>query len=303
MSDFTFLTEEQVDQLDILKKYGKKAAMTDFSILLGGTGWNYINEGNSLKNCVSWWWTKTLYGDDADYEDDSYDCVRVVIHNGCIDWYGVDLRVIGARPALPYSSILGICSNALRGKNGILEVEYGEYPQDIVSEDEAKTLEREYLNRTINQTGKSYTTDSVSDFYYNTPFKARNHTEYEYNGRKYIRIIGEWYCRGSVLSDGRTVEVDVPYWVEVKPIKWMIDEKANIALSKRLIFSGVQFNCGRLYGNDFNETDIKKFMDKYFSKDIIPSFPRNMILEDSCQIDSNQASIAIAKKKIKKMMI
>ena len=39
MKDFTFLTEEQIfgdDQLDILKKYGTKCAITDFSILLGG---------------------------------------------------------------------------------------------------------------------------------------------------------------------------------------------------------------------------------------------------------------------------
>ena len=39
MSDFTFLTEEQCfgnDKLDILKKRGTQAAITDFSILLGG---------------------------------------------------------------------------------------------------------------------------------------------------------------------------------------------------------------------------------------------------------------------------
>ena len=38
MSDFTFLTEEQCfgdKQLDIFKKRGTKAAITDFSILLG----------------------------------------------------------------------------------------------------------------------------------------------------------------------------------------------------------------------------------------------------------------------------
>ena len=29
------------------------------------------------------------------------------------------------------------------------------------------------------------------------------------------------------------------YWVEVEPIKWMIDERTNIALSKKLIFSAI----------------------------------------------------------------
>ena len=39
MLDFTFLTEEQIigdNSLEIFKKRGTKAAITDFSILLGG---------------------------------------------------------------------------------------------------------------------------------------------------------------------------------------------------------------------------------------------------------------------------
>ncbi len=43
MSNFTFLTQEQCfesDKLDILKKRGTKAAITDFSILLGA----YVSE-------------------------------------------------------------------------------------------------------------------------------------------------------------------------------------------------------------------------------------------------------------------
>ena len=39
MINFTFLTQEQCfgrDKLDILKKRGTKAAITDFSVLLGG---------------------------------------------------------------------------------------------------------------------------------------------------------------------------------------------------------------------------------------------------------------------------
>ena len=51
MLDFTFLTEEQCfgdKQLDILKKYGTRCAITDFSILLGGyvVGDYYTSVGN-----------------------------------------------------------------------------------------------------------------------------------------------------------------------------------------------------------------------------------------------------------------
>ena len=69
MSNFTFLTEEQIfgnNQLDILKKYGTKCAMTDFSILLGGyvSSTNYTSEGKNLKDRTGWWWTKSPDGTD-----------------------------------------------------------------------------------------------------------------------------------------------------------------------------------------------------------------------------------------------
>jgi len=281
MNNFTFLTEEQIfgeNQLDILKKYGTKAAITDFSILLGGSVLqdSYTREGNSGKDRTGWWWTKS---------PDGAKDARAVSFSGLNDYRNLYIRHGGARPALPYSSISRVSSNKVRGRNGILEVEYGEYPQTIVSENFARTLERAYLNRTINQTGKSYTTDSVN--YHNTSilFQARTHIEYEYNGKKYIRFIGDLNCSGEVLSDGRTIQRSGVYWVEVEPIKWMIDERSNIALSKKLIFSGVQFNRERNYKGNFNKTDIKKFMDKHFSKDIIPSFLREMTPEEKKQIE------------------
>ena len=51
----------------------------------------------------------------------------------------------------------------------------------------------------------------------------------------------------------------------------MIDEKENIALAKKALFSGVQFKNTNDYDGNFNNTDIKEFMNKYFSKDIVPS--------------------------------
>ena len=53
MSDFTFLTEEQCygnDKLDILKKRGATATMTDFSILLGG--WMPIDTSDWPSDCT-----------------------------------------------------------------------------------------------------------------------------------------------------------------------------------------------------------------------------------------------------------
>ena len=255
--DFTFLTVEQIfgnNQLDILKKYGTNCAITDFSLLLGGYKGN--NNGS--------WWTKSCDGDNR------AGCVGVVNN---MNWNNILIRSGGVRPALPYSSISSIALNGVRGKNGILEVEYGEYPQTVVSKDFAITLESAYENETLNKTGKSYTTDSAG--YYNTDpiFRAKTHTEYEYNGRKYIRFVSnENRTNCSVfLSDGREIESWKVYWLEVEPIKWLVDEKADIALSKHILFAGVQFNNKKEYTGDFNNSFIKKFMNEHFSKDIVPS--------------------------------
>ena len=284
MDDFTFLTEDQIfgdAQLDILKKYGTMCAITDFSNLLGANLLSnyYTSEGNSKKDRTGWWWTQTPWNDS----------VRVVESYGEMDWAVTCARAGGARPSLPYLSITSNLSNKKRRSDGILEVEYGEYPQDIVQEYFSRELERAYSNRTINQTGKRYTTDSVDVHDGDISFQPREHIEYEYNGKKYIRFVGDSNGYGKELSDGRFIEFGNPYWVEVKPIKWMVDEKENIALSKKLIFSGLRFNGRVRYKGDFEKTDIKKFMDKYFSKDIIPSVTREITPEEKKQIEANKA--------------
>ena len=265
MNNFTFLTDEQIfgnNQLDIISRYGTKCAITDFSILLGGyvTSYYYTSEGNTRKDRTGWWWTKSSDGDND---------ARVVGPNDNKNWSNVDLRYGGARPALPYSSIQSISSHGVRGANGIKEIEYGEYPQTIVDENYSRELERAYNNRSLRTTGKNYTTDSVRYQDTDTSFRARTHTEYEYNGSKYIRFVGDLNCEGEVLSDGRTIETGQAYWVRVEPITWLVDERANIALSKKLIFSGLQFKNHRDYKGDFDRTDIKQFMDNYFSKEIV----------------------------------
>ena len=263
MNNFTFLTDEQIygnNKLDIISRYGTKCAITDFSILLGGyiSQDYYTSEGNTRKDRTGWWWTKTPYNKH----------VRVVDQNGDRFWNLVYERFGGARPALPYSSIQSISSNGVRGASGIKETLYGEYPQTIVDENYSRELERAYNNGSLKTTGKNYTTDSVKNQYTYISFRARTHTEYEYNGGKYIRFVDDLSCYGEdVLSDGR-IELGKVYWVRVEPITWLVDEKADIALSKKIIFSGIQFSNRRNYDGDFDRTNIKQFMDNYFSKEI-----------------------------------
>ena len=254
MSDFTFLTEDQIigkSRLDIIKEYGIKCTTTDFSILLGVfvSSFDYTSEGDR----TSWWWTKSF---------DGYNKACVVLHNGNRAWQNINIRsdsYVGARPAIAYSSIQSISSNGERGASGIKEILYGEYPQTIVNENYSCELDRAYNNGSLRITGRKYTT-----------FGAGVHTEYEYNGSKYIRFAVDSIYNEDSLSDGRKIQSGNTYWVQVEPIVWLVDEKTDIALAKKILFSGVPFTNGQPYDGNFRKTEIKKFMDNYFAKEIIP---------------------------------
>ena len=273
MSDFTFLTEEQCfgdEQLDVLKKRGTKSAITDFSVLLGGyiDDDYHIDSDSSLEGRTGYYWTKS---DDGDND------ARVVYVHGDSYYLSVRRRDGGARPALPFSSISKIPTNGESGKrarDGILEVEYGYYPQKAVSRDMQDRLERVFKSGRMTKTRNTYTTDSVAYDQYDTTFQPQTHQEYEYNGKRYVRVEANSYYDGEefTLSNGEEYKDGDNVWVEVQPVKWLVDEKSKMMITEKLIFAGVQFNKERNYHTrDFGKTDIKTFMDRYLARDLVQS--------------------------------
>ncbi len=218
MLDFTFLTEEQCfdfsRKLEILEKRRTIAPITDFSILLGGYVSNdyYYNNSNLLEDRSGWYWTS------SDNKDNG---VRVVDPDGDRgDRNAVYRRRGGARPALPYSSIRNISSNIVRGRDGILEVEYGKYPQKVASKRLQDELERayNYNQSSIRKTGKTYTTDSRKYYEYYEKFSAQIIEEYSFDdGKKYVRVKANSYYDGSefTLSNGERYKYGDYVWVEV----------------------------------------------------------------------------------------
>ena len=95
MSNFTFLSEEQIferDRLSVIEKRGTKAAITDFAILLGGyVTDDYHVEGKSgLEDRTGWYWTRS---------DDGGNDARAVVNDGRRFNYNVDIRYVASRPA------------------------------------------------------------------------------------------------------------------------------------------------------------------------------------------------------------
>jgi len=290
MNGFTFLTEEQCfgssRKLEILKKRGIIAPITDFSVILGcipSEDYCY-NNSDLLEDRSGIYWTSS-----ADKDNDAI----VIKENGDRYYSLVNKRIYGARPVLPYSSICNLASNGVRGRDEILEVEYGEYPQKVASIRLQDELEKAYnYNQSlIRKTGKTYTTDSRKWFDEDKKFNEQIFEEYLfYDRKKYIRVQADRSMNCSIcrLSNGKIYKGGDYIWVEVQPIKWLIDENRDIALSERLLFAGVQFKHERNYNGDFRTTDIKEFMDKYLSKDIIPSSLKELTPEGKKQYEEEQ---------------
>lgn len=299
--ELTLLSEGQIwgndkePQLEVIRKYGTKAAVTDLCVLTGsylseGADYN-IDEDKSLAGRTGRFWTRsegdlgfvcTVSGSgNEEITDDESD-------------YG-----FAVRPVLQSSVIFSqISPNRVRGYNGTEEVEYGEYPQNAADSKMQDILESEYNNRGMNKTGRSYTfveKDDVQVIDYVT------YEEYEYQGKGYIRKKAASIYIECKLSNGvkyKSVDDDGDYdgdyvWVEVSPVKWLIDDKTGILISKKGLVSGIYFDYEiDNYKGDFDRTEMKKYLDEYMLRDLTQTatFTRvqNMTPEEKAKFEEEQ---------------
>ena len=85
-------------------------------------------------------------------------------------------------------------------------------------------------------------------------------------------MLGIFHKEKYSLSNGESYKNGDIVWVEVQPVKWLVDEKSHIMITEKIIFAGVQFNKdNNYYTEDFDKTNIKAFMDRYLSKEITQS--------------------------------
>ena len=270
--ELTLLSEGQIwennsePQLEVISKYGTKAAITDLCILTGSYLYkDTIDEDRSLTGRTSWLWTRS---DDGDNDV----CAVNKDGNGDIGFrYG---RYAAVRPALQSSVIFSqISPNKVSGYNGTEEVEFGEYPQNAADSRMQNILESEY-NRGMSKTGRSYTFDSVKYNDYDTGFKPVTYEEYKYQGKKYIRIkANSDFASGKFILSNGVEYINGDYvWVEVSPVKWLIDDRTGILISKKGLVSGIRFlDKYHEYHGDFSKTEMKKYLDDYMIKDLFQS--------------------------------
>lgn len=283
MVRFTFLTEGDCfygdNILNIIKKRGTKAALTDFARLLSYFSFNkeFYVEGSK----------ETLADRTGNYCTVSYTSsfVRIVDNYGFSDHEQIDSNNFAARPVIQFSSKnIPNDGNINRASDGVLEVEYGFYPQQVVSAKIQNKLEKLFENQLIKKTGNTFTVDSVNN---DEKFSPKIIEEYEYQGKRYVRVIID------VLNPDRTIQLsnDVYYenddavWIEVQPVKWWVDEDKKIMVSEKILFSGIKFHYKNIAINSFEDTNIKKYMDNFFSKDLLRT--RNLIQTKSTSINKS----------------
>ena len=140
--EVTLLTKDQIwgeNALDVIKKYGTKTGCSDLMVLLGGE---------------SQWWCGYFCDDDPTYgvwtaspQNGGVCCVNA---DGSMGRQSCDKYLLGTRPVLPLSEtrqIYFISERRQKLDNGeIVEIcEFGEYPQDIVSDKISGILEKKFL--------------------------------------------------------------------------------------------------------------------------------------------------------------
>ena len=280
---FTLLSEEEIfgsQEIDIISKMRGRCAISDFAILLGAyvSEDDFIKDDSSLKGRTTWWWTRSSDGNGH---------VHNVTKVGSRYLDEAGKRSGAVRPALPFSSISDISPNGVRGRSGFLEVEYGEYPQYAVDTRLARTLDSEYSAGRLKKTGKTYTTDSRLWNANSESFKAREHHEYEYNGKKYVKVkyVDTEFCK---LSNGESYQNGDEVWVEVAPIKWLVDEKSRLMLSKTCLASGIRFCNDGQYRGDFERSEMYMFLNTYFAKDITTTAVHEMTPEEKVRYEEER---------------
>ena len=289
-NEFTLMSKYQVEN-GIFNEIGYQCTVSDFAIMLGLVPYGAPG-GISLKDRTGGWFLKDAY------DNDNEDVLGIDIH-GNFGHFPVYARAIGIRPVLPFDStydLNSIYNNLTVGKNGVYEVEYGEYPQYAADQNLQYTLEEKFQNGALRKTGKTYTTDSVAWFDSDDKsFIPQEHIEYEYNGKRYVRVMGKQ------LFDFKLSNGDVYWreknvaWIEVSPIKWLVDEENRILISEILLAAGVTFKSAGPYGDSsfFHYTMMYNFLNNYFAKDIIPNTVKSVSISHNMNnnIISNNTNI------------
>jgi hypothetical protein len=158
---------------------------------------------------------------------------------------------VGYYPVIDYSLIKDKCKVTFEGTD-FLKVTYGEYPTKRLY----GTAEFNHYLETHNPiecaTGKTYSINANFD---------NNSKEFKLQELKEYKIYG-----------GKYVKVNDDVWFLVTELEWGVELKRNLAVCLDTLFAGIDYDLTK----DIYESELNRFIIKYFAKEIIPSKSRNV---------------------------
>lgn len=170
-------------------------------------------------------------------------------------------------------------------------IEYGEYPQWIVMENES-ILEEKYLNGELEETGKIYKIPEVKDKYAEDSYYEAK--EYTFNGKKYVQI---QVTDPVTLSNKKKYNKGDYVWIEVSPVKWLFDEETHILISEFILSISNSLTSARAYLQKYLSHDIF-----YVAQDLEKRYEdilkQENILARIVEMDSQNGNIQELKREI-----
>ena len=178
------------------------------------------------------------------------------------------LRHFGIRPTVKYSLVKQMAFNRTKDfKTGCVHFNFGEFLQAKVPDNIANHLEQLYQASALQKTGKVYSIDdnkqNANECNYNINLKFFD--EYYYEGKKYVRI-DKLIINPRFYDHARNKEeyINKVYWLSVEPLTWIAYPEADIAITKKIIMSGIPYNMFK----EPNVNFIKEMLYRYNYSDL-----------------------------------
>ena len=259
MIKFTLLNNDQVfgyDKSAIFKKYGTRAAATDFAILEGAivSSSRYVQDIDIVKLRSGRWYVK----------DRETSLPLPVLKRGFPEEVNTKWHQVGFRPVTSYSEIKDYAIDNGENIFGVKEVLFGEYPSSIETYDVEELLEKDYQNNLLATKDSGFTINQAIIKDEEEIFSPLKLPRISHNNDEYVRMTGNYNNAGSSLSDKRVIHSKKNYWTLIEPIIWLVDEEKDIAITKDILFNSIPYE----QNIPFEDTTIYKFLNDNFAKEI-----------------------------------
>lgn len=150
---------------------------------------------------------------------------------GCVDRFGHNFRceVCAVRPAILLEEDDRALLKNIKNSGTVTTAEYGQYPAAILDATMRDMAERQYREKTLVKTGRSITVCGEA-----LPV-------YRLGAKRIVRVRSAG-CSTSgfvALSDGSTVGEGEEVFLELRPIRWLYDEAAQLLVCGMALFGGL----------------------------------------------------------------